>query len=146
MYTSAYCFSTVISAFMWHLVCHCSHCLGGKVNWHLLWAQEQTGIRPEQMAMSFTYNTTQLHTPLSNNKEIPGPAGDPFSACSLFKYMWIPVYWERERERCDRIEMLLNHQACFLSATLLTESCGWLVTHPHYKASWIHALHTRFNV
>lgn len=73
---SASYFSTMISAFVWHLVCHCSHWLGGKVNWHWVGAQGQTGNRPEQMAASFTCNTTQWPavveiTPLSNNKKNP---------------------------------------------------------------------------
>lgn len=31
--------------------------------------RDRRGMKPEQMAMSFTYNTTQLQTPLSNNKK-----------------------------------------------------------------------------
>lgn len=104
MNASASCLSTMIGVVLGHLVCCCSHWLCGKVYWHWTEAQGQTGSRPEQMATSFTCNTTQWQagveiTPLSNNKNIPGSLGDPFSACSLFNYMWIPVYWERESER-----------------------------------------------
>lgn len=74
MYASVSYFSTVIRAVVWHLVCCCSHRLGGKVNWHWVETQGQTGSRPEQMATCFTCNRTQWQagveiTPLSNNNK-----------------------------------------------------------------------------
>lgn len=94
---------------------HCSHQSGGKAKLSLvgLGAPSPVGTAPEQMAGCFAHRASQSRararlTPLSSGKtgvgggggggKGAGSLGDPFSACSLFNYMWIPGDWGRATE------------------------------------------------
>lgn len=132
-------FTTLISVFVLHLVCHWNHSLSGKVNWLYVGAQGQPGTRPQQMAMSFTYNTTHwqagvvitLLIIIIKIKKIPSTLGDPLQRLKLF---WLHVNQSLENE-CVRGEMGWDRDVVKPSA-LLSVSLSLLVSWQRAMADW----------